>query len=406
MKLAKLSVAQLREQLDERDIDATGNKSALQKKLEEALREEGHDPSTFEFPSAEELILKKMEENARKTEEKFEENARKMEEKLEENARKMEEQFEENAKKVEENVRKMEEKLEENARKTEENVKKIEEKFDGKFEKVEEQVEFLKNKIKQLENMAVNPNLGEKEVKTVPNIEKEEWVYEGEGSGMKFKLPNFDGKSSWSTYVTQFEAIAMANRWTEQQKAISLTAALRGDAADILRSIPKDQRYCYKTLFARLENRYGDGHLQQVYKAQLRTRNQRANETLQEFEADIARMVRLAYPTAPDGFLEEIAIDTFVNGLRDSDLQKALKLARPKLLDEALAVALEHETASQTSRGHRVRTIGEETETESLEELVRRILRQDKIKRREPRCWNCGELGHLRRSCQKQPSEN
>ncbi|KAK4871565.1 hypothetical protein RN001_015689 [Aquatica leii] len=58
--------------------------------------------------------------------------------------------------------------------------------------------------------------------------------------------------------------------------------------------------------------RYGDAHLQQVYQAQIKSRVQKAAESLQEFEADIARLTRLAYPTAPDTFLEQLAIQTFI----------------------------------------------------------------------------------------------
>uniref|UniRef100_A0A6P7G7E0 Uncharacterized protein LOC114336727 n=1 Tax=Diabrotica virgifera virgifera TaxID=50390 RepID=A0A6P7G7E0_DIAVI len=121
-------------------------------------------------------------------------------------------------------------------------------------------------------------------------------------------------------------------------------------------------------------------------------------------------MVRLAYPEVPDSVLEEIAVDNFVNGLKDSELQKALRLARPKVLDKALAIALEHETANQTSRSHRVRTIEESDEhnDKRLEEMIRRVFRNEMPKRREPRCWNCGDVGHIRRNCKKlvQPSEN
>uniref|UniRef100_A0A6P7GBB8 Uncharacterized protein LOC114339982 n=1 Tax=Diabrotica virgifera virgifera TaxID=50390 RepID=A0A6P7GBB8_DIAVI len=110
----------------------------------------------------------------------------------------------------------------------------------------------------------------------------------------------------------------------------------------------------------------------------------------------------------PDSVLEEIAVVTFVNGLKDSEIQNALRLATPKVLGEALAIALEHETASQTSRSHRVRTIEESDEhnDERLEEMIRRVFRNEMPKRCEPRCWNCGDVGHIRRNCKKivQPS--
>uniref|UniRef100_A0A6P7FH13 Uncharacterized protein LOC114330096 n=1 Tax=Diabrotica virgifera virgifera TaxID=50390 RepID=A0A6P7FH13_DIAVI len=242
----------------------------------------------------------------------------------------------------------------------------------------------VEKKIKELESMItdtkVQPSVN---AVALDPVEKDEIPRDETSHNVRFKLPPFDGKSSSSIYLRQFKAIATANHWTEQEKAVSLTAALRGDAADILRSIPKGQEKCYQTLFTRLEKRYGDAHLQQVYKAQLRSRSQRASDNLQEFEADVARVVRLAYSEASDSILEEIALDTFVNGLKESELQNALRLARPKVLDEALAIALEHEAASQASRNNRVLTVekGYKRKYERLDEMVWRVIRDTMPKR-------------------------
>ncbi|KAK4880438.1 hypothetical protein RN001_008584 [Aquatica leii] len=88
----------------------------------------------------------------------------------------------------------------------------------------------------------------------------------------------------------------------------SLIVSLRGEALGILQTVPDHLQENYELLISRLEMRYGDAHLQQVYQAQIKSRVQKAAESLQEFEADIARLTRLAYPTAPDIFLEQLAI--------------------------------------------------------------------------------------------------
>ncbi|KAK9738941.1 hypothetical protein QE152_g9392 [Popillia japonica] len=61
------------------------------------------------------------------------------------------------------------------------------------------------------------------------------------------KPPTFDGKTSWLTYIKQFEAAAVANAWSSSDRttalilawsssdrATALILALRGDASDIL----------------------------------------------------------------------------------------------------------------------------------------------------------------------------
>ncbi|GLV46104.1 hypothetical protein CBL_10764 [Carabus blaptoides fortunei] len=118
--------------------------------------------------------------------------------------------------------------------------------------------------------------------------------------------------------------------------------------------------------------RYGNAHLEQVNQTQLRNRYQSSKEKLQEFEVDVAHMVRLAHPTAPDC----LASQTFIYGVRNSEIQQALRLARPKTLDDVLAYALDHEAAKQASRNQsQVRNIDAERNenTEILDERVRRI---------------------------------
>ncbi|KAI4464851.1 phosphorylase b kinase regulatory subunit [Holotrichia oblita] len=65
---------------------------------------------------------------------------------------------------------------------------------------------------------------------------------------------------------------------------------------------------------------------------------QKSTESLQEYEADVFRLIRSAYPTVPDEVSENLAVDKFLDGLRDTETQQAVKLARPKTLTEALSI--------------------------------------------------------------------
>ncbi|KAJ8952789.1 hypothetical protein NQ318_008106 [Aromia moschata] len=129
------------------------------------------------------------------------------------------------------------------------------------------------------------------------------------------KPPTYDGQSSWSMYRRQFEAAAKANGWTSQEMATSLVISLRGQALEILQSIPEEQQNDYDRIIGALEIRYGHKYLRQVYQSQIKSRQQRSNESLQEYEADIERLIHLAYPQAPKEFLEQIGIQTFIDGL-------------------------------------------------------------------------------------------
>ncbi|KAJ8937347.1 hypothetical protein NQ318_003621 [Aromia moschata] len=156
------------------------------------------------------------------------------------------------------------------------------------------------------------------------------------------KPPLFDGKSSWVNYLRQFEAAARANGWSLAEKATALTLALRGDATDILQTLSLEEQDDYHQLVRHLEMRYGQSHLEHVYHSQLKNRYQKSNESLQEFEADIARLVRLAYSSTPENVIERLAVQAFLDA---------------ELVD-ALARALEFEAAKQSCGEVKLRSVG------------------------------------------------
>lgn len=80
--------------------------------------------------------------------------------------------------------------------------------------------------------------------------------------------------------------------------------------------------------------------MKQVYCSQLKNR------------LDIVRLVRTAYTTVPEDVYDSLAIANFFYGLRESETEQAVKLARPKTLNEASAQALEFEAVKQSIQGH------------------------------------------------------
>ncbi|WP_369409856.1 DUF1759 domain-containing protein [Wolbachia endosymbiont of Corcyra cephalonica] len=112
-------------------------------------------------------------------------------------------------------------------------------------------------------------------------------------------MPHFDGKSSsWSAFKRQFETLSSVNGWSDTQAYMALTLALRGDALLILENLPTEGRNL-EPLMEALETRYGDKHLEHVYRAQLKDRTQKYNESLQEWATEIERLVRRAYVNSP-----------------------------------------------------------------------------------------------------------
>ncbi|KAJ8958577.1 hypothetical protein NQ318_016298, partial [Aromia moschata] len=133
----------------------------------------------------------------------------------------------------------------------------------------------------------------------------------------------------------------------------SLMHTERGQALEILQSIPEEQQNDYDRIVGALEIRYGHKYLRQVYQSQIKSRQQRTNESLQEYEADIERLIHLAYPQAPKEFLEQIGIQTFIDGLLDTEMQQALRLGRHTTISDVLVAALEFKAAKEASRNYK-----------------------------------------------------
>ncbi|KAJ8916775.1 hypothetical protein NQ315_005780 [Exocentrus adspersus] len=75
--------------------------------------------------------------------------------------------------------------------------------------------------------------------------------------------------------------------------------------------------------------------IRQIEDLETRFRQLSTTETLQQYEADVSRMVNLAYPTAPAEVIEQLSL---------------VRLARHRIISEALVQALEIEAAKEAFR--------------------------------------------------------
>ncbi|GBM92164.1 hypothetical protein AVEN_246040-1 [Araneus ventricosus] len=80
-------------------------------------------------------------------------------------------------------------------------------------------------------------------------------------------------------------------------KASQLVPSLRGSAAEVLQGIPADKLTDLTTIKKALESRYGDSHLTQFYGTELKTRQQKPEESLQVLATDVERLMSLSWRT-------------------------------------------------------------------------------------------------------------
>ncbi|GFW27160.1 hypothetical protein TNCV_93861 [Trichonephila clavipes] len=301
-------------------------------------------------------------------------------------------------------------------------IESVENKFENKFVDIENKFE---NKFEDMESK-LDAKIFEKvedvSISFRSDLEKlKQKVMTGQGDEFKFqapyskpyiKLSTYDGKSSWQVYKTQFSIVADANQWDSQTKACQLAASLRADAADILQTLPETQRLDFDALVNALELRFGEKCVKDYSRLQLKSRQQKVSETLQELATDVERLSHLAFSDCPTEVREVLALQHFIDGVRDPEIQKALRMADLKDLKGALVFAMKFEAAQQATRKdrHPIRAVNEsDTSNSSVERLERKmrsfmnrvesLMSQKADGKKTLKCWTCGREGHLQRSC-------
>ncbi|GFV84434.1 protein NYNRIN [Trichonephila clavipes] len=144
----------------------------------------------------------------------------------------------------------------------------------------------------------------------------------------------------------------------------------------------------------------------------MKTRLQKTGESLQEYASEVERLTNLAFSDHPAIMRETISLQYFVDGLKDGEIQKAVRMADVQDLKSALLYALKLEAVTQAShrdhqsvRGARVTTDAPcespwRKEIEKLREKIQDLMAQrQNMRRRRITCWGCGGSGHVRSNC-------
>lgn len=266
VKLMDLKVVDLKRELEERDQDTNGRKSDLQERLRKCMQENGEDPESyiFEIDGGMNELKKVFEENCRSMKEEMAENTRSLEQKLIASSRNMEERLQTMDEKLAETSRSMDvrsKELGERSRKLEERLRYMEMRLDRT--NMTDIDSVLQAEVLDHEHVPINEDRSTEVMvnSRITNQGRSE-IHADEPNGSSqinwkaiIKPPTFDGKTSWVTYVTQFEAAAKANRWTDPEKATALIVALRGDASDVLQTIPPQEQTDYSRFVKRIEIR-------------------------------------------------------------------------------------------------------------------------------------------------------
>ena len=187
---------------------------------------------------------------------------------------------------------------------------------------------------------------------------------------------------------------------------------LTGSAQQVLTDFHNEEP-SYIDLSTALEARFGPVDRAEVTLAELRNRQRKPNESLQEHAQSNKRLTNLAYPEVDRQARDRLARIHFADAIADKYIKIHLFQARLNTLEDAVRVALEADSfyEAEKMRGVPTARVGQNKnvtdETEEEVELLRKELKELKnsLKKMEDTgrvnltYFNCGKKGHIRRDC-------
>ncbi len=148
---------------------------------------------------------------------------------------------------------------------------------------------------------------------------------------------------TWEVYLAQFELLANAQGWDDNEKALQLISSLRGATLEVLAHLTPAQRTDYSSIVEVLQRRYGHHQQVEVHWACLKARVQGRVESLPQLAQELDTLVHNACSSAMEDMVTILTRDYFVDALQNRELQLYIKQAHPQDIQVALAKPLELE---------------------------------------------------------------
>lgn len=186
-------------------------------------------------------------------------------------------------------------------------------------------------------------------------------------------LPTFDGRGQLDAYLMQFVLATQASGWDDTAEIMALASHLRGRACDVLFPAANTiDTLTSDVLVSALRDWLGSERLRHPHHARPRHRTQQPGESLSALAADINQLCRKMFDSCPPDSLNHRP------GLQDPSL---LCLAQVVTLRDALACAVEIESAHQTTQAVLSRRVHPEWQNAS----------------NSVQCYMCLQYGHYAR---------
>ena len=151
------------------------------------------------------------------------------------------------------------------------------------------------------------------------------------------KLMTYDGTGSLETFLAKFSRLAEYMRWDDTDRYYHLCASLDGIAGQMLWDAGPQPTVA--DVINLLRTRFKNELQAERFKAEIKVRRRRPNESLQQLYQDISKLVALAYLDSTPELSSHVAKKAFVIALNDPRLQLKVIEREPKTVEDALNIA-------------------------------------------------------------------
>ena len=147
----------------------------------------------------------------------------------------------------------------------------------------------------------------------IPRISQGHYGLGGYGYTPQLPMVNlkpepFNGEGDWDEYISHFENCAELGKWTEPNKALMLSACLRGPARIFYLGLTPAEKRSYSVLVCKLDERFGSTRQQNRWLTKFEARKRQPNEAISSLGDDLRLMAQRAYPELGQNAQESLAL--------------------------------------------------------------------------------------------------
>ena len=167
----------------------------------------------------------------------------------------------------------------------------------------------------------------------------------------KSRLPFYNGKGDWRTFMIQLQIIAERNNWSPHQQAEEILLVLKDEALNFATELTPEIRSSFRLLNAEMERRFGNKNFPETYRWELLCAKKQYKENIHEYAARIENMVRKAYSGMDRQLFSNLSIEYMLAGLPDQSISYDVMTKRPTTMEETINLVTWHLTCKSGTRG-------------------------------------------------------